>query len=123
MVLAGGAESRKLNLDAFLRQAGEYREWDSEWDRVSRFFAELRQTHAFPVRRVAELMKWVHGGEYDRIIGGDYAKRGDTVDARTEAGDAVDYYSEQFRSLFREAGETAASAGQKLADWLRTAGR
>ena len=29
MVLAGGTSARKLNLDAFIRQAGEYEEWDS----------------------------------------------------------------------------------------------
>src|SRR3954451_11540783 len=36
MVMAGGAASRRLNLDAFIRQAGEYH--DSEWgfDRIAR---------------------------------------------------------------------------------------
>src|SRR5439155_15663710 len=63
MVMAGGASSRKLNLDAFLAQAAEYEEWDSGWDRLSRFFVELRLTHDFPVRRVHELTKWVRSGE------------------------------------------------------------
>src|SRR5207247_7072538 len=84
------ANSRKLNLDAFLAQAAEYEEWDSGWDRLSRFFVELRLTHDFPVRRVHELTKWIHSGEYDRIIGGDYPKRGDDVDPRAAASDAVE---------------------------------
>src|ERR671936_690237 len=73
MVMAGGANSRKLNLDAFLAQAAEYEEWESGWDRLSRFFVELNLTHDFPVRRVAELMRWIRSGDYDRIVGGHFA--------------------------------------------------
>jgi Zn-dependent protease with chaperone function len=120
MVLAGGAGSRKLNLDAFLKQATEYEEWESGWDRISRMFTELNLTHAFPVRRVSELMKWVRAGEYDRILRGGYPRREDEPpDARREAGDAVEHYSERFREAFREAGDQVASAGGKVADWLK----
>ena len=119
MVLAGGAESRKLNLDAFLKQATEYHEWESGWDKMTRFLGELSQTHAYPVRRVGEIMSWVRSGDYDRILDGDYPKRDDPVDPRNEAGDAVEHYSERFRTLFREAGDAAAGAGERLAEWLR----
>src|SRR5215212_5358801 len=71
MVIAGGASSRKLNLDAFLKQAAEYEEWEPGWDKLSRLRIELAQTHAFPVRRVSELMKWVRAGEYERVIRGE----------------------------------------------------
>jgi Zn-dependent protease with chaperone function len=126
MVIAGGASSRKLNLDAFLRQAAEYDEWEPGWDRLSRLRIELGQTHAFPVRRVSELMKWVRSGDYDRIIKGEYIRRGDPLDVRAEAGEAVDHYAERFRSLFKEvgagvtqAGDKMADAAEKLCDWLR----
>jgi Zn-dependent protease with chaperone function len=126
MVLAGGAASRKLNLDAFLRQAAEYEEWEPGWDKLSRLRVELARTHAFPVRRVSELMKWVRSGEYDGVMNGNYVRRGDPVDARAEAGDAVDHYAERFRELFREAGagvantgDKVAGAAEKLTDWLR----
>ena len=36
MVLAGGVSARKLDLDAFIRQAGEYQEWSSAWDKLNR---------------------------------------------------------------------------------------
>src|SRR2546423_14899328 len=52
MVLAGGRSSKKLNLDAFLRQAAEYEDWEPGLDRMRRFFLELQLTHSFPVRRV-----------------------------------------------------------------------
>jgi Zn-dependent protease with chaperone function len=126
MVIAGGASSRKLNLDAFLRQAAEYDEWEPGWDKLSRLRIELGQTHAFPVRRVSELMKWVRSGDYDRIIKGEYIRRGDPLDVRAEAGEAVDHYAERFRSLFKEvgagvtqAGDKIADAAEKLGDWLR----
>jgi Zn-dependent protease with chaperone function len=119
MVSAGGASSRKLNLDAFLSQAAEYEEWDSGWDRLSRFFVELRLTHDFPVRRVHELTKWVHSGEYDRIVGGDYPKRGDDVDPRAAASDAVDHYARRFKRIAEAAQEEVEKASGKLSDWLR----
>jgi Zn-dependent protease with chaperone function len=123
MVMAGGANSRKLNLDAFLKQASEYEEWGSGWDRMSRFFVELGLTHDFPVRRVHEVMKWVRSGEYDRIIGGDYLRRGDDdVDPRAAAGEAVDHYAERFRRLFRDAQEEVEKASGKLSDWLKYGG-
>src|SRR5919108_501342 len=126
MVMAGGASSRKLDLDAFLRQAAEYEEWEPGWDKLNRMRTELGLTHAFPVRRVSEVMKWVRSGGYDRIMSGEYVRRGDPVDARAEAGGAVDHYPQRFRALFRELGAGVANTGDKVADaaeklseWLR----
>jgi Zn-dependent protease with chaperone function len=129
MVLAGGTASRRLDLDAFVRQAGEYEDWEPGWDKLGRLPTELGLTHPFPVKRVSELMKWVHSGEYDRVSGGEFPRRGDPVDARKEAGDAFELYSERFRAFFRDAGVGVDKAGEKvseaadrISDWLR-AGR
>jgi hypothetical protein len=72
-------------------------------------------------------MRWVRSGDYDRIVSGQYVRRGDPVDARAEAGDAVDYYAERFRAIFREAGAGVEKAGDRVAgaadrvsDWLRS---
>jgi Zn-dependent protease with chaperone function len=126
LVMAGGAASRKLNLEAFLKQANEYEEWEPGWDKLARLRVELAQTHAFPVRRVSELMRWVRSGDYDRILRGEYIHRGDPIDPKAEASDAVDHYAERFRALFKEAGLGVASAGDKVAgaaermsEWLR----
>jgi Zn-dependent protease with chaperone function len=126
MVMAGGAASRKLNLDAFLKQAAAYEEWEPGWDKLSRLRVELAQTHAFPVKRVSELMKWVRSGEYDAIMNGTFPRRGDPVDPRHEAGDAAEHYAERFRTMFKDAGvgmekagDKVADAAEKLGDWLR----
>ena len=126
MVLASGVKSSKLNLDAFIRQTNEYEEWEPGWDRMSRLRTELGQTHAAPVRRVSQLMKWVRSGEYDRIMAGEYVRRGDPVSPRAEAGDAADHYAERFRGFFRDAEASATKAAEKVGDtadkvteWLR----
>lgn len=122
MAMAGGIRSSKLSLDAFLRQVTEYEQWDSGWDRVTRFATELSLTHPFSVRRAGEIQRWVQSGEFDRIMGGQYPRRNGKADPRGEAGDAVQYYAERFRTIFREAGDGAAGAGERLAEWLRGSG-
>jgi Zn-dependent protease with chaperone function len=118
MVLAGGIPSTKLNLDAFLRQAQDYEEWKSTWDRLSRLFTELNLTHSYPVRRVGELMAWVRSGEYDTIISGVYPKRGEDVDTAAHAEEAYKHYRDRFRKAFEDAGETVSSAAEKMGAWL-----
>ena len=52
MVMAGGAASRKLSLDAFVKQANEYVDWEPGWDKLTRFGRELDDDASVPVRRV-----------------------------------------------------------------------
>ena len=129
MVTAGGMHADKLDLDAFMAQAMEYEAWEDSHDRVRRFFNEIGATHSYAVRRVSEVMKWVQSGEYDRIARGEYRRRGDDTDVREEAGDAMEFYAERFRSLFREIGDNVTNLGsqvgdvsQQVADWLRNRG-
>ena len=119
MAIAAGVRSDQLSLDAFLRQASDYADWDSGWDRLTRMLNEISWDHPVSVRRVAEIQKWVQSGDFDRIMGGHYPKRNGKTEPRAEAGDAVEFYSERFRAFFRDAGDGAASAGERLADWLR----
>jgi Zn-dependent protease with chaperone function len=119
MVIAAGAEADRLDLDVFMRQSQDYREKGSGLERLSRLLLDLNITHPMPVKRVHELMEWVKGGDYDRIVGGSYVWRDEPVRPRAEAGDAVAHYSERFREMFREAGESVNELGQQLSDWLR----
>jgi Zn-dependent protease with chaperone function len=119
MVLAGGTAAAELDLDAFLRQASEFDEPASGLDWLNRRRLELGVTHPLAVRRVRELMDWVHSGDYDAIISGHYLRRGEEPSAREEAAGAADHYSERVKGVFREAGEQIESAGRQIADWLR----
>lgn len=119
MVTAAGRPSSELSLDAFMAQAAEYENWEDPHDRVRRFFFEVSATHGNAVRRASEIMRWVQSGEYDRIVGGEYVRRDAETDPRAEAGDAVDFYAERFKSAFQDAGEQAEKLGQQVADWIR----
>lgn len=119
MALSAGLPSSRLNLDAFLRQAQDYREGGDGFDRVRRLMTELDLTHSPPVRRAHEVHAWVQSGEYDRIVGGEYLRRGEEPPARDEAAAATAHYAERFRGLMVDAAEQAQTTGEKLADWLR----
>jgi Zn-dependent protease with chaperone function len=122
MVLASATPSKRMNLDAFLRQASEYEEWESDWDRMRRFLIGLGLTHSFAVRRVGELTRWVQSGEYDRILRGEYPRRDEPADPRMQAGEAVEHYRQRFLAAFREAGESVDRSVDRLEQWLRTVG-
>jgi hypothetical protein len=112
-------------VDAFIRQATEYRDVEG-WDKLARMRGELFQTHPYAVRRVHELLKWVQSGEYDRIVAGEYVRRGQEAGAREEADAATQHYTERFKSFFDDAVEGVAKVGEqltdatnKVADWLK----
>jgi Zn-dependent protease with chaperone function len=127
LVLAGGMSARKLNVEAFMRQAAEYEDWNSGWDRVNRLRTELLLTHSFPVRRVREVMAWVRSGEYDRILGGEYQTRDQATDPRAAAGEAFEHYVERFRGFLKDtsagmdtAAERVTGMADKMSEWLRS---
>ncbi|MFL5896606.1 MAG: M48 family metallopeptidase [Thermoleophilaceae bacterium] len=119
MTLAAGAAATELDLDAFLRQASDFDEGGSGLEWLSRRGLELRGTHPLAVRRVRALMDWVHAGDYDRIVGGDYVRRGEEPSQREQASDAVDHYSERLKGVLHDAGEQLEAAGRQISDWLR----
>jgi Zn-dependent protease with chaperone function len=119
MVIAAGAEAANLDLDVFMRQGQEYREQASPFDRISRLAIDLNLTHPMSVQRVHELMAWVRAGDYDRIVGGEYPRRGEAQSVRAQAADAAAHYGERFRETFRDLGGSVGEAGQVLSEWLR----
>ena len=99
-----------LDLDAYLVQAAEYHEGGKGLDKLQRLWMELGVTHALPVKRVHEVMEWVRGGDFDRIVGGEYpqARR---PGRRPRAGRRGRHLlRERFASAFKDAGENLATA-------------
>ena len=119
MQLTGGVKD--LDLDAYLRQASDYNDGGKGVDRLSRLWIELGVTHALPVKRVREVMDWVRSGDFDRIVGGEYPRRGEEVNVREQADAAVQFYADRFQSAFKDAGDSIATAGEQLSDWVRKA--
>lgn len=122
MAMAAGVPAKGLNVDAFMVQGQEYTEGGSGLERLSRLLGDLNVTHPLPVKRVKELMRWVHSGEYDRIVGGDYLTRDQAFTPRAEAGEAAGHYAEKFNDLVKDAGDSLQDVGARLGDLLRGKG-
>lgn len=69
--LAGGLMAgRSVNQEAFVEQAREFdRTYEERMvDKFWTIIAASGRTHPFPVWRVAEILKWVEAGDYDRVL-------------------------------------------------------
>jgi Zn-dependent protease with chaperone function len=119
MVIAAGEAAEDLNLDAFIAQGMEYSEGGSGLERLTKLLQNLRLTHPMPVRRVRILLDWVREGEYDRMVRGDYMRRGEEPAAREEADTAGVYYTDRVGEAIKAAGTSVAEVGQQLGDWLK----
>ncbi len=118
MRLAGGAVPG-MNFEAFLRQATEYEEEDDLFSRHTRFWTELSLTHPMAVRRVKELINWVQSGDYDRIRGGDYPRRGQEPPPSAEFNAAVAHYGDRFSKLLERTAGNVQDLGKQLGEWLK----
>jgi Zn-dependent protease with chaperone function len=119
MVIAAGEAAEELNLDAFIAQGMDYSERGTGLERLTRLLQQLQVNHPMPVRRVRLLLDWVRGGEYDRMVRGDYLRRGEEPTAREEADAAGVFYADRISGAFQAAGSSISDAGQQLGDWLR----
>jgi Zn-dependent protease with chaperone function len=119
MTIAAGEAAEDLNLDAFIAQGMDYSEGGSGLERLTKLFQDLRLTHPMPVRRVRLLLEWVHEGEYDAMVRGEYLRVGQEGSAREEADAASAFYGERISAAFQQAGTSIAEAGQQLGDWLK----
>jgi Zn-dependent protease with chaperone function len=112
--MAGGStEPGEGDLDAFLAQAAEYESEGSMWDALLKAINTATREHPFSTVRAAELQRWVAGGAYARIIGGEYSRRDGTGPQQTYADDvrgAADYYGQQARDAFGKVGDSFSRA-------------
>jgi Zn-dependent protease with chaperone function len=117
MVISAGEAAEDLNLDAFIAQAMDYEEGKG-LEKLTRQMQDLRVTHPMPVRRVRQLLEWVRAGDYDRIVDGDYLRRGQEPPLRDEADAAQEHYAKRVSDAFQQAGSSINEVGQQLGDWL-----
>ncbi len=113
---AGGGDGAETNLPEFLRQADDYRASGDLADQVFKVLNLLGADHPFPVLRVAELRDWLESGAYERILHGEYRRRGEPepayLDDLTAAGRS---YAQSARSTFGD----AAGAARRMVDSFR----
>jgi Zn-dependent protease with chaperone function len=104
--LAGGGDLSQTSLNEFIQQAEEYRTSGDLADQVFKVLNLVGADHPFPVIRVAELRDWFQSGAYDRILRGEYPRR----------GDAETPYFEDLASAGRSYAETARATLETAAD-------
>lgn len=78
--MAGGSpriHGHEMELEPFIQQADDYREGGDVADQVFKLLNLMGQTHPFWVLRVSEIRAWIDSGAYDRILRGDYPRRGE----------------------------------------------
>lgn len=125
MKLAGGGAIAEMNLDAFMVQAKEYEQGGDAMDTVYKVLNTLGATHPFHTLRAAELQRWVEGGDYDRILRGEYPRRGAADDQRPLAEDlsaAGKYYADQARDVVDKMGDVAKKAAEAFTSAIKGQG-
>ncbi len=118
MKLAGGTEE-ELVLDEFMNQAAEYEADGTILDGVHKLLNILNMSHPFPVIRLKELKVWHESGSYEKILSGEYKRRNESDDPRTNFKEAVNSY----RDGVADSKDPLAEAVQKLGNVINKAGK
>ena len=128
MKMAGGGRGAafegQLDVEAFMRQAHEYANSAEGLDVVYKLLSTLALTHPMHTVRAAELQKWVATGEYDRILRGEYTRRGSETKERPVKEDlaaAGSYYAGEARELATQMADVARRAAASARDAFKNA--
>ena len=108
MKLAGGGYDNETDLNEFMIQADEYRKGGDVADAVFKVLNILGSTHPFHVLRAAELRDWIEAGDYDRLLRGEYKRRGEpNTPYMDDLRAAADAYREDAADLKSQVGDAA----------------
>ncbi len=122
MKLAGGGTEDETDLNEFLVQAEEYRTSGDAADLVFKVLNLLGTSHPFHVLRAAEIRDWIEEGEYDRILRGEYRRRGEAHEPwRQDVAEAARSYRDDAQDLARQFGDALRTAREKLGEQFRAA--
>src|SRR5260370_40688706 len=111
--MAGGGDMKEMDVNAFLAQAKEYEETGGALDRVFKILNTLGASPPFNTLRAAELDRWIGGGTYQRVVQGDYPKRGPAAEGRPldqDMAQAPDYYTKEAEAAVKGLRGTAKPA-------------
>jgi Zn-dependent protease with chaperone function len=128
MKMAGGGRGQgfagQMNVEAFMQQAHEYAASGEGLDVVYKVLSTLALTHPMHTVRAAELQRWVASGDYDRILRGEYHRRGPERAERPLKDDlaaAGNYYAGEARELATQVADAARRAAERARDAFRNA--
>ena len=127
--MAGGVHDKQLsgepmNLDAFIAQAHEYAASSEGLDLLYKILNTLALSHPMHTIRAAELQRWVMGGDYERILRGEYVRRGQEQKERPVGPDLKEagaYYAQEAREVAGKVADAAKKAAEKAQEAFRKA--
>jgi hypothetical protein len=105
-----------------MTQAKEYSDTNDGLAVVYKIINTLGLTHPMNTVRAAELQQWVTSGEYDRILRGEYARRGATSQERPireEMAEAGSYYAKEARETASKVAQAAKEAATRVGEAFR----
>ncbi len=79
----------------------------------------LGRSHPFNTVRAAELQRWIEEGHYDRVLRGEYTRRGPEAEQRPidkDIDDARDHYMKEAKAVVDDVVDTAKRAAQAFTD-------
>ncbi len=118
--MAGGGTPGEMDLDEFLAQAEAYRTGGDVADQVYKVLNLMATTHPFYVLRVSEIRGWLEGGDYDRILRGEYSRRGDPDPAYQEdLAAAARAYAQGARGMMDQMTDAARRMGEAFREGFR----
>jgi Zn-dependent protease with chaperone function len=120
--MAGGGDMTQMDLNAFLVQAKEYEAAGGALDRIFQILNTLDRTHPFNTLRAAELQRWIEAGHYDRILRGEYTRRGPQATQRPlgeDLNEAREHYTNEARAVASDVVDTVKRAAQAFTDALK----
>jgi hypothetical protein len=117
--MAGGGDMTEMDLDAYLAQTKEYEATGGAMDRVFKILNTLGSSHPFNTLRAAELQRWIEGGNYERLLRGEYTHRGPEAEARPiepDIDEARNQYLTEAKAVVDDMVDTAKRAAQAFTD-------
>jgi len=117
--MAGGGDMAQMDLNAFLVQAKEYEETGGALDRIFQILNTLGRTHPFNTLRAAELQRWIEAGHYERILNGEYTRRGPDEEKRPidkDIDEAREHYMKEAKAVVNDVVDSAKRAAQAFSD-------
>jgi len=118
--MAGGGTPEESNLGDFIVQADEYRAGGDLLDQVFKVLNLIGRTHPFYTLRLGELRNWIEAGEYDRVLRGEYPRRGEPNPAYQEdLRAAAKTYTEGAKDLLDNMADAAKRMGSDFLGGLK----
>ena len=118
--MAGGGSNHEMSVDEFVLQSEEYRDSGDVADQVFKILNLMGATHPFWVLRVAEIRAWIESGAYDRILRGEYPRRGDpNSEYQEDLREAADAYREGAKDVLDSLGNAAKRMSDSIFSGFR----